>query len=262
MAKSKQPVDLDRKQTLKDVYRINQYKLDDRFVLRDGKTHKCAIICPGGGYSMVCSFIEGTPIARRLNAMGISAFIVYYRVRKKALYPNPQDDLARAIAEINKKAEEYQVDMTDYSIWGSSAGGHLVASFGTSSMGYVKYHLPKPGALMLSYPVITLTKDLTHQGTRDNLIGKNAGESKAETYSVDNHVDEAYPPTYIWCGDADTTVPPENTKMMARALEDNHIPYQCEIFEGVEHGVGPATGTSAEGWIEHAVDFWQQQKNA
>ena len=83
MAKRKQPVDLDRKQTLKDVYRQNQYKLDDRFVLRDGKTHKCAIICPGGGYGMVCSFIEGTPIARRLNAMGISAFIVYYRVRKK-----------------------------------------------------------------------------------------------------------------------------------------------------------------------------------
>lgn len=90
MAKSKQPVDLDRKQTLKDVYRPNQYKLDDRFVLHDGETHKCAIICPGGGYGMVCSFIEGTPIARRLNAMGISAFIVYYRVRKKALYPNPQ----------------------------------------------------------------------------------------------------------------------------------------------------------------------------
>lgn len=256
MENGKQPIDLDRKQTLKDIYRRNQYKLDERFVLRDGKMHKCAIICPGGGYSLVCSFIEGTPIARKLNAMGVSVFILYYRVRKKALYPNPQDDLARAIREIQDKAEEYQVSMSDYSIWGSSAGGHLVASFGTSFMGYKKYQLAKPGALVLSYPVITLTKDLTHQGTRDNLIGKDAGEAKAEMYSVDNHVDKSYPPTYIWCGDADTTVPPENTKRMARALEDNHIPYQCEIFPGVEHGVGPATGTSAEDWIDHAVDFW------
>ena len=256
MEKDKQPVDFDRKQAIKDIYRSNKYKLDDRFVLHDEKVHKCAILCPGGGYYCVCSFIEGVPIARKLNAMGISAFILYYRVRKKALYPNPQDDLARAIGEIRAKSEEYHVDMTDYSIWGSSAGGHLAASFGTSSMGYKKYQLGKPGALVLSYPVITLTKKLTHQGTRDNHIGKNAEETKAEIYSVDNHVDETYPATYIWCGDADTTVPPENTKMMARALEDNHIPYKCDIFSGVEHGVGPATGTSAEAWIERAVDFW------
>ena len=54
--------------------------------------------------------------------MGISVFIVYYRVRKKALYPNPQDDLAKAIREIHDKAADYQLDMTDYSIWGASAG--------------------------------------------------------------------------------------------------------------------------------------------
>lgn len=83
MGNNKQPVDLDKKQPLKDIYRRNQYKIDDRFVLRDGKTHKCAILCPGGGYTLVCSFIEGTPIARKLNAMDISVFIVYYRVRKK-----------------------------------------------------------------------------------------------------------------------------------------------------------------------------------
>ena len=86
-------------------------------------------------------------------------------------------------------------------------------------------------------------------------------KARAEAYSVDHHVDEAYPPTYIWCGTADTTVPPENTRMMAKALRKEQIPYQCEIFEGVEHGVGPATGTSAEGWIDHAVDFWRQQQN-
>ena len=211
MGNNKQLVDLDKKQPLKDIYRRNQYKIDDRFVLRDGKTHKCAILCPGGGYTLVCSFIEGTPIARKLNAMDISVFIVYYRVRKKAIYPNPQDDLARAVREISAKADEYHVDMTDYSVWGASAGGHLAGSFGTTVMGYARYQLPKPGAIVLSYPVITLEKDLTHQGTRQNHIGKKADEKTARKYSVQTNVDAAYPPTYIWCGDADGTVSPENT---------------------------------------------------
>lgn len=87
--------DLDKSQRLKNILRPNRYKLDDRFVIRDGKTHPFAVVCPGGGYGMVCSFI-----ARRLNEQGISAFIVYYRVRKKARYPNLQDDLARAVSEI------------------------------------------------------------------------------------------------------------------------------------------------------------------
>ena len=76
-------IDLDKRQTLRDVYRPNRYALDTRFVLRDGGTHPFAVICPGGAYQVVCSYIEGTPIARRLNELGISAFIVYYRVRKR-----------------------------------------------------------------------------------------------------------------------------------------------------------------------------------
>ena len=99
--KTTMPVDMDRSQSFRDVFlRQNRYALDDRFVLRDGKTHPFAVICPGGGYSIVCSFIEGTPVARRLNELGISAFIVYYRVKKKARFPHPQEDLARAVREI------------------------------------------------------------------------------------------------------------------------------------------------------------------
>ena len=109
--------DIDQRQTLKDIYRPNRYALDTRFVLRDGRTYPFAVICPGGGYSVVCSFIEGTPIARRLNERGISAFIVYYRVRRKARYPHPQDDLARAVGEILRRAEEYRVETENYSVW-------------------------------------------------------------------------------------------------------------------------------------------------
>ena len=78
--------------------------MDTRFLLKDGKKHPLAILVPGGGYYLVCSFIEGVPIARKLNKKGISCVIVYYSVKKKALCPAPIDDLARGVKEILSKA--------------------------------------------------------------------------------------------------------------------------------------------------------------
>lgn len=158
-----------RKQAFRDMLHRNDYELKE-YVIRDGKKHPFAVICPGGGYSMVCSFVEGMPFAKRLNEMGYSAFVVYYRTKDRARFPGPQDDLARAVKEILHRAEEWNLDTRGYSVWGASAGGHLAASFGTESMGYRKYGLPKPAALVLTYPVITMS-DLTHPGTRANLLG-------------------------------------------------------------------------------------------
>jgi len=245
-----------RVQVLKDIYRRNRYALDERFIIRDGNKHKCAVICPGGGYSVVCSFVEGVPFAKELNKHGISAVIVYYRVRKKAAYPNPQDDLARAVKELIDRQEELQLDMTSYSVWGSSAGGHLAGSFGTERMGYAKYGLPKPGMLVLTYPVIALEAGLTHQGTRNNLLGKAATEEDAREKSIHTNVTAEYPPTFIWCGDADKTVPPENTAFMRAALEAKGVPHCCRVYSGVDHGVGLGCGTQAESWHEEAISFW------
>ena len=253
------PKDLDFKQLWKDRFHPNRYALDDRFVLLDGKTHPFAVICPGGAYQTVCSFIEGTPFARRLNEQGISAFIVYYRVRGKAQYPHPQEDLARAVREILSQAEKYHLDVENYSVWGSSAGGHLAASFGTENMGYHQYNLPKPRAIVLVYPVISMDGALTHDQTHDNLLGKQATAAMEAFTSIEKNVTADYPPTYLWCGEADALVNPEHTRCMAAALKAAGVPFQCEIFPGVDHGVGPGTGTAAEGWIERAVEFWREQ---
>ncbi len=261
-AMAQKPKDLVIGQLIKDFFFTpNRYHLDDRFVIRDGKRHPVAIICPGGGYFAVCSFIEGVPIAKKLNELGISALIVYYRTKKEAVFPAPQDDLAQAVKEILSKKDQYMLDTTNYSIWGFSAGGHLAGSFGTDTMGYPKYNLPKPSAIILGYPVISMRKELTHQGSHDAHLGAEAALETEIKMSIDEQVSENYPPTYIWCGDADKTVPPENTKRMAEALSKMNVDCKCEIFTGVDHGVGPGTNTAAEGWIDHAVDFWMAQKN-
>lgn len=253
-------IDDDGLQYKLDTHRIlNRYKLDTRFIIKDGKKHKCAIICPGGGYSMICSFIEGTPIARKLNEKGISCAILYYRVGAKALYPNALDDLARAISELMAKADKWNLDMSDYSVWGSSAGGHLAACMGTSNMGYKKYSLPKPAAMILAYPVITLDKNYTHMETRDNFIGKDAGVEKEVFASIEKQMDKDYPPTYVWCGDSDSVVQQKNTELMVEALKESGVTYITDLFPNVVHGVGPGTDSNAEGWIDRAVSFWSKQ---
>ena len=275
----------------------NEMWLDTRFLLKDGAKHPLAVIVPGGGYGAVCSFIEGVPFAKKLNEKGISAVIVYYRVKKKALYPAPQDDLAEAVREILGKADEWNLDTENYSVWGSSAGAHLAGSFGTLNMGYSKYGLPKPGALVLCYPVISTDPAITHMGTHDwllyardyNVVGPGAApgdvraangrpsevgasdvgpsdgagefykmsEREREDFtSLELHVTAEYPRTYLWAGDIDSIVPAENSRRMARALAAAGVPYRFDLFEGVDHGFGPATGTSAEGWIDRAVEFW------
>ncbi|MCR4950053.1 MAG: family 43 glycosylhydrolase [Solobacterium sp.] len=252
-------LDIDSQQTMKDITRKNIGGIDDRFVIRDGKIHPFAVVCPGGGYSLVCSFIEGTPIARRLNELGVSVFIVYYRVRRKARFPHPQDDLADAVREILQRADEYCIDQNNYSVWGFSAGGHLAASFGTQNMGYLHYHLPRPKAIILGYPVISMDPSLTHKGTHDNLLTKQAGPSEEDFTSIENHVTNTCPPVYLWYSDADQEVNPANSRLMEKALHDAGVPYQCECFPNVPHGAGPATGTAAESWIEQAVEFWLKQ---
>ncbi len=238
------------------VFAASRYRLDERFVLRDGQPHPFAVICPGGAYRQIASYIEGVPIARRLNEYGFSAFILYYRVRRKARWPAPQEDLARAVGEILSRADQYMLTAENYSVWGFSAGGHLTATFGTDDAGYRRYGLPKPAVIVLSYPVISMKKGLTHRDTHDTLLGADAAEAMEDLTSVEEHVTSAFPPTYLWSGDGDTSVSPGNTRVMASALEAAGVPFRCDIFPGAGHGIGLGKGTSAEGWVDRAVSLW------
>lgn len=241
---------------LTDTYRKNEYKLVP-YLIRDGKKHPVAVICPGGGYRRVCNFIEGYPFAKKLNKMGYHAFVVYYRVRALAVYPNPQDDLAKAVSEIFSHEQEWNLDMDGYSVWGSSAGGHLAASFGTESMGYPKYGLPKPGALILVYPVVTMGEQ-THAGSRNYLIGAYPSDTYRDLTSVEKQVTSCYPPTFLWWGDQDGTVDPVNSHMLRDALQASNIPFRAVEYQGVDHGVGIGKGLPCEGWFEQAVAFWEE----
>ena len=237
----------------RDLLRPNKYALKP-YLINDGKKHPFAVICPGGGYGEVCSFGEGRPFAEKLNRMGYHAFVVYYSVKKKARYPQPQQDLKRAIEEVFSNAEKWRLDTEGFSIWGSSAGGHLVASYCTENRG-----TPKPAAVVLVYPVITMGEK-THRGSRENLLGENPAADMIEKLSVERNITSDYPPVFAWYGTADDTVGTVNTKMLAEALREHSVPHRIEEYEGIGHGAGLAKGTVAEGWFKSAVEFWEEQR--
>lgn len=218
---------------------------------------KCVIICPGGGYTNVCSLAEGYPLAAAINAMGYAAFIVQYRTYTEATAPNPMDDLAQAVRFLLEHADQLNVDMEDYAVMGFSAGGHLVASFGTETLGYRHYDLPAPKCIILGYPVITM-EIRTHGGSREMLLGKDADPEMCRRYSIEKLIDRDYPRTFVWQCEADGTVPIQNTQMLAAALAEKDVEHEYEVFPGDAHGWGLGIGTAAEGWLERAIDFWMK----
>lgn len=241
-------------QAKRDFCHKNDYELIP-YIIEDGKDHPVAIICPGGGYKMVCSFTEGKPFAKYLNSKGISAFVLYYHIKNKAKYPIPQDDLARAVKEVFDNKDKYHLDVSNYSLWGASAGGHLVASFATKEMGYLKYGLEKPSCIVLTYPVISFV-DKTHKSTKQYHLGDNPTEDFISYCSVENHIDKDYPKTFVWCSKDDKSVPCQNSMVLDSKLTENNVNHIFKLYDSAKHGSGLAYNTSAEGWIDLAIDFW------
>lgn len=240
---------------IKDKLRPNRYRLDE-FLISGGEKRPFALIFPGGGYAEVCSFAEGTPYAKALNKNGYSAFVLYYSVRGKAKFPAPVEDAARALRYIIDNADRLNVDVNNYTVWGSSAGGHL-AGFFSSASGCEKYGLPKPKATVLCYPVVTMG-EYAHKGSRKYLIGENASDELVKMTSVERLVDKNYPPTFVWYSAADKTVDPENSKMLIKALADNGVSHKSMEFGTVSHGMGLGVGTECEPWFGEALDFWRK----
>lgn len=229
------------------------------YLPQGGGRRPFALICPGGGYHVVCGGHEGRAYAEALNARGYAAFVLCYRCGERFPYPVPQQDAARALREILARAEEWGLETGGYSLWGSSAGGHLAASLCTESMGAACRGLPRPAALVLAYPVITMGEK-GHAGSRENLLGPRPTKEQIARASIERQAAPGFPPTFVWCGSADRTVDPANSRMLAGALQAQGVPCRLREYPGIDHGVGLGQGLACEGWFSEAVSFWEEAR--
>jgi acetyl esterase/lipase len=149
------------------------------------------IVIPGGGYSIVAIGHEGYDVAKRFNEMGVTAFVLKYRIPNDSTMGDksigPLQDAQRAIQVVRQNAKKWHLNKNAIGILGFSAGGHLASTAGTHYKTAVIPNKKKtnlrPDFMVLVYPVISFMETLVHQGSRDNLIGKNPQPEKIRLYS-------------------------------------------------------------------------------
>lgn len=194
------------------------------FFFRGNAGAQTAILNAGGGFVYVAGIHDSFPHALELSKKGYNAFALIYR-------PGAQtacEDLARAIAFLYEHAEELQIDMSDYSLWGGSAGARMAAwlgAYGTASFGEKEY--PGPAAVIMQYTGLS-------------------------------EVTGNEPPTYACVGTSDGIASYKSMERYISQIKGNGTNAEIEVFDGLSHGFGLGEGTVAEGWIDRAADFWQE----
>jgi acetyl esterase/lipase len=223
------------------------------------------IICPGGGYGGQAVDKEGYKPALWLNSLGISAFVLRYRLPHgeagRGLVPLPLEDLQHAILMVRSNAHKLGLDPTQVGIMGWSAGGHLAATGATHFLPATWSDIDprgvgdRPDFLILLYPVITM-RNSTHVGTHDNLLGHDPSEAAVKLYSADEQVTTRTPPTFIAVASDDDVVPVENSILFANAMKAAHVPCELVIYEHGGHGFGMGVkGKDSAEWPD-AFEAW------
>lgn len=229
---------------------------------REETGRPAVIICPGGGYEVVCFSGEGNPVMNYMEAQGYAVFVLKYRT-VPSRYPAPQEDLALAIRYVREHADEYGADAHNVMLMGFSAGGHLCASFGclydeiAKILGKEtgKETAPediRPDKLCLGYPVITFGEEC-HEGSFQMLTG--GEEALREALSIEKRVTQEYPAAFLWTCEDDTCVPPSNAVRMAAALKEAGVRHKLCTYPSGGHGCNLAFGNSAYKWTEEMIRF-------
>ena len=211
----------------------------------ENKTSDAAVVIfPGGAYAMRASH-EGEGYARYLNKIGVTAFVVDYRVFP-AHFPDPLSDARRAVRYVRHYAEKFGIDKNKIAVMGSSAGGHLSALLSTYTQPILGDDIDEigkedylPNAQILCYPVISCDLSITHVGSYENLVGENGGAW--EQYSPEKLVCEKTPQAFIWHTSDDDGVNVINSCRYGEALRNAGVPFEMHIFPHGGHGVGLAT---------------------
>ncbi len=205
----------------------------------------CILIMPGGGYTHLAKQKEGEGLALNLCAMGYHAAVLEYSVAPAA-YPTQLLEAATAMSIIRSHAAEWHIDPNKILVCGSSAGGHLAASFGcfwhedfiADAVGIADKELLRPNGMILCYPVIS-SGEKAHRGSFVNLCGDRY-EELVDKLSLENQVSEYTPKAFIWHTFADMSVPVENSLLFASALREKEIPFELHIYPVGKHGIGRA----------------------
>jgi acetyl esterase/lipase len=217
------------------------------YIPASNPTKTAVLVAPGGGYVHLSMVKEGSDVASWLNAHGVAAFVLKYRLGPKYHNPVELGDAQRAMRTVRADAAKYGIAPDHIGMWGFSAGGHLTASAGpmfdagnAAATDVIEQQSSRPDFLILSYPVITMLDPAVHKGSRTYLLGDAPTQALMDAMSPELHVTAQTPPTFLFTTTDDRTVPVMNSVMFYSALVKADVPVEMHIFQHGAHGSGLA----------------------
>ncbi|MEC5126906.1 alpha/beta hydrolase [Verrucomicrobiales bacterium BCK34] len=229
-------------------------------------TGAAVVICPGGGYGGLAKDHEGHQPAQWFNEQGVSAFVLQYRLGSQGHhYPTELADVQRAIRWVRSQAGEFDLATDRIAVMGFSAGGHLASMAATlydekayEASDAIDEVSARPDFAILCYPVISMDSDITHKGSRNNLLGpdKATDDDFAAKLSSEKNVTAETPPTFLFQTNADTAVPAENATRFFLACREHGVPVEYHCYQNGPHGVGLYRGDPILGGWSDLLKNW------
>lgn len=225
---------------------------------------KAVIVCPGGGYAITAFDKEGVLVAQSLLEDGISAFVLKYRIPQDLTNVDkslaPLQDAQQAIRHVRKNATKYNIDPQQIGIMGFSAGGHLAASAAThfqknADSNEADTTSVRPDFAILIYPVISFTEELTHMGSRNNLIGESPNEAAILKWSNEKQVTPETPPSFLVHAADDKAVLVGNSLAYYSACIKNGVSAEMHLYPKGGHGFGLFNTTTEDVWMERLKNW-------
>jgi acetyl esterase/lipase len=231
----------------------------------DRATGAAVVVCPGGGYRVVAADHEGKQIAEWLNSLGVSAFVLQYRLGERYHHPVPLQDAQRAIRMVRSRATQWRIDPMRIGILGFSAGGHLASTAAThfddgqpDATDPIDRESSRPDFAVLCYAVISLEDPVAHAGSRQNLLGDPPDPALVALLSNEKQVTPRTPPTFLWHTADDAAVPVENSLQFFEALHKAGVPGELHVFPHGRHGLGLAPGDPSVSQWPRLCAVWMQ----
>ena len=217
---------------------------------KDNHTYGAVMLCPGGGYRNLAKWREGYMWFPFFYGQGYTVAMLEYRMPNHN-YQIPMTDGVEAIRLIRKRAKEWRCDENNVGIMGFSAGGHLASCL------MVKDNpIDRPDFGILLYPVISMKKELTHKGSHNNLLGRNASEKLENQYSNELHVSAQTPPAYIAVSSDDKIVNPQNSFCFYNEMRTKGCPVVLHVYPSGGHGWGYRWSFPYHKQMLHDLKYW------